>query len=240
MSTKDKLTIFPSGGAHSALRKRLTAAQKGHALLKKKADGMQARFRSVAGKIVRKKASMVEIMKKAAFSLAETKFVNGDFGHAVLQSVGTARTTVITETVHADGVTVPVFEVCRDGKDGYELTGLAQGGRRLAEAKQNYREAIDVLVELATLQTSFVVLDDVIRVINRRVNAIEHVIVPKIDNTLAYIVSELDELEREDFYRLKKIQNKKKTADKKGEHRKNDTKAGRDNILDDGDEDLLF
>ena len=40
-------------------------------------------------------------------------------------------------------------------------------------------------------------------------NAIEYVIMPKYENTIKYIISELDENEREDFYRLKKVQNKK-------------------------------
>ena len=48
-----------------------------------------------------------------------------------------------------------------------------------------------MLVELASLQTSFITLDEVIKTTNRRVNAIEHVIIPKIERTLAYIISEL-------------------------------------------------
>ena len=53
-----------------------------------------------------------------------------------------------------------------------------------------------MLVELASLQTSFITLDEVIKTTNRRVNAIEHVIIPRIERTLAYIISELGRKER--------------------------------------------
>ena len=97
------------------------------------------------------------------------------------------------------------------------------------------------------MQTSFITLDEVIKITNRRVNAIEHVIIPKIERTLAYIVSELDELEREEFFRLKKVQDKKKKIRKQKEEEAklrgdaDDDDGPANDIFDaDHDEDLLF
>jgi V-type H+-transporting ATPase subunit D len=67
---------------------------------------------------------------------------------------------------------------------------------------------------LASLQTSFVTLDEALKVTNRRVNALENVTIPKIEGVLAYIDRELDELEREDFTRLKLVQGKKEIQHK--------------------------
>jgi len=53
-------------------------------------------------------------------------------------------------------------------------TGLARGGIRLQKVKRSYTEVAELLIQLASLQTSFVTLDDVIKMTNRRVNAIEY------------------------------------------------------------------
>jgi V-type H+-transporting ATPase subunit D len=90
------------------------------------------------------------------------------------------------------------------------LTGLARGGQRIKQCKDTYFKSLVGLIKLASLQTSFVTLDHAIRQTNRRVNAIEYVIQPKIRNTISYINDELDERDREEFYRLKKVQDKKK------------------------------
>merc|ERR1712025_846161 len=172
----------------------------------------------------------------------------GDFNQPVLQNVNKARLKIRTRRDNVAGVNLPVFESYTDGSDSYEMTGLARGGQKVAELKKNYTSAVNLLVELASLQTSFITLDEVIKITNRRVNAIEHVIIPKIERTLAYIISELDELEREEFYRLKKVQDKKKKIKKE----KDDAAAARraaglddddgagDIFNEEHDEDLLF
>lgn len=246
MSGKDRLPIFPSRGAQMLMKARLAGAQKGHGLLKKKADALQMRFRMILGKIIETKTVMGDVMKEAAFSLAEAKFTSGDINQVVLQNVTKAQIKIRTKKDNVAGVTLPVFESYQDGSDTYELAGLARGGQQLAKLKKNYQSAVKLLVELASLQTSFVTLDEVIKITNRRVNAIEHVIIPRIDRTLAYIISELDELEREEFYRLKKIQDKKREARAKADAKKAALlQQGIDvreqaNILDEGDDDVLF
>ena len=70
------------------------------------------------------------------------------------------------------GVNLPVFESYQDGSDSYELAGLARGGQQMAIVKKNFQKAVELLVELASLQTSFITLDEVIKTTNRRVNAI--------------------------------------------------------------------
>jgi len=246
--SSDRIAIFPSRGAQTLMKGRLKGASTGHRLLKKKADALQLKFRSILKKIIDTKQIMGEIMKEASFSLAEAKFAGGgDFNQAVLQNVNKAQIKIKTKNDNVAGVNLPVFESYQDGADSYELAGLAKGGQQLKRLKANYQKAINLLVELASLQTSFITLDEVIKTTNRRVNAIEHVIIPRIERTLAYIISELDELEREEFYRLKKVQDKKKKIRKEKEEL---AKARKDAGLDEGDggdifeeehdEDLLF
>ncbi|XP_074646284.1 V-type proton ATPase subunit D-like [Tubulanus polymorphus] len=246
MSSKDRINVFPSRMALTIMKARLKGAEKGHSLLKKKADALTLRFRQILKKIIETKQLMGEVMKEASFSLAEAKFATGDFNHMVLQNVNKAQIKVRTKRDNVAGVVLPVFEHYADGTDNYELAGLSKGGQAIDRLKKNYAKAVVLLVQLASLQTSFITLDEVIKITNRRVNAIEYVIIPKIERTLSYITAELDEREREEFYRLKKIQEKKKIIRKKAEaHRlayeaKMDYQDGPSSLLDDRDEDLLF
>ncbi|KAI6239398.1 hypothetical protein M3Y99_00573200 [Aphelenchoides fujianensis] len=129
------------------------------------------------------------------------------FPSRMAQSVMKAR---LKGAQKGHSVFLPVFEAQSEGPNPFQLTGLGKGGQTIEFLRKNFTAAVKLLVELATLQMCFVTLDDAIKTTNRRVNAIEHVIIPRIENTLTYIVTELDEMEREEFFRMKKIQAKKR------------------------------
>lgn len=65
--------------------------------------------------------------------------------------------------------------------------GLGKGGQQIQSCRKAYLSAIQLLVQLANLQTAFMTLDTALKVTNRRVNALENVVKPKIENTISYI-----------------------------------------------------
>ncbi|BGP02380.1 V-type proton ATPase subunit D [Rhodotorula toruloides] len=212
--------VFPTRMNLTVTKTRLKGAQTGHSLLKKKADALGKRFRAILAKISEAKLKMGRVMQLAAFSLAEVTYATGDIGYMIQESVTEASFRVQAKQENVSGTILPAFEVVRSGggeggnaqgpNGGFGLTGLGRGGQQIQRCRETFSKAVETLVELASLQTAFVILDDVIKMTNRRVNALEHVMIPRLENTISYINSELDEMDREEFFRLKKIQSKKK------------------------------
>ncbi|KAK0589101.1 hypothetical protein LWI29_009602 [Acer saccharum] len=206
-----RLTVVPTVTTLGVMKARLVGATRGHALLKKKSDALTVQFRQILKKIVTTKESMGDVMKTSSFALTEAKYVAGEnIKHIVLENVQTASLKVRSRQENIAGVKLPKFEYFTEGDTKNALTGLARGGQQVQLCRAAYIKAIELLVELASLQTSFLTLDEAIKTTNRRVNALENVVKPRLENTITYIKGELDELEREDFFRLKKIQGYKK------------------------------
>ncbi|KAJ1754210.1 H(+)-transporting V1 sector ATPase subunit D [Coemansia sp. RSA 1591] len=203
--------VFPTRMNLTVTKTRLKGAQTGHSLLKRKSEALTTRFRVIVRKIEDAKLKMGKVMQNASFSLAEVAYITGDISYQVRESAKHATFKVAAKQENVSGVLLPAFEAdVQSGAGQFELTGLGRGGQQIQKARSVYITAVKTLVELASLQTAFVILYEVIKLTNRRVNAIEYVIIPRIENTVSYINSELDEQDREEFYRLKKIQGKKK------------------------------
>ncbi|AOA60671.1 GQ67_02774T0 [Komagataella phaffii] len=193
------------------MKGKLKGAQQGYSLLKRKSEALTKRFREITRRIDDAKRKMGRVMQTAAFSLAQVTYATGDnIGYSVQDSVKSARFQVKAREENVSGVRLPQFEThINEDINDFKMTGLGRGGLQVQKAAEVYTSSVETLVELASLQTAFIILDEVIKVTNRRVNAIEHVVIPRTENTIAYINSELDELDREEFYRLKKVQEKK-------------------------------
>jgi V-type H+-transporting ATPase subunit D len=119
--------------------------------------------------------------------------------------------------------------------------------RNITDANAKHFFVVFVIVVFATLQTAFMILDEAIKVTNRRVNALDNVIIPRFENSIKYIISELDEMDREDFFRLKKIQKQKAILIKEKEAAEaltrvpNTYTSAPDNLLSTQvDEDIIF
>ncbi|TFA97513.1 hypothetical protein CCMA1212_010764 [Trichoderma ghanense] len=230
----DREAVFPTRQSLGIMKAKLKGAETGHSLLKRKSEALTKAITDdsevsqhtipavvstgrtdISAEITRRideaKRKMGRVMQIAAFSLAEVSYaVGGDIGYQVQESVKSARFRIRTKQDNVSGVLLPSFEsYLTEGNNDFGLTGLGKGGQQVQRCRETYARAVEALVELASLQTAFVILDEVIKVVNRRVNAIEHVIIPRTENTIKYINSELDELDREEFYRLKKVANKK-------------------------------
>jgi len=190
----------------TALKERVVAAKTGHSLLKRKSDAIKANLNNILRDILDTKRRLFKItMRDAAFSHTEATYYAGPFNSQVIDTTKLASFRLKTTIKNVAGVRLPVFRKYDEDQSGETIIGLSSGGRYVVKCKEMFTKALLDLVTLATLQTHLKTLDEALKVTNRRVNALEFVILPLLDNTMKYVDSELGEQEREDNYRIKKV-----------------------------------
>jgi V/A-type H+-transporting ATPase subunit D len=145
-------------------------------------------------------------LQEAYKDLSDAQMVMGDL--AVKKSAMSVKESVNVEIESRSvmGVVVPLIESEIGQKNmvqrGY---GFLETSVKLDEAASKFEESIKLIIELAEIEKTIMLLAIEIESTKRRVNALEHIIIPKLENTVKYIEMRLEEMERENFVRLKMI-----------------------------------
>ena len=203
-----RLNVNPTRMELKKLKARLSTAVRGHKLLKDKSDEMIRRFTVILreAKVLREgvEAELSAILKQ--FSIARSIIPSFEAETAFSMPSVAVKAECTTESVM--GVDVPRVEIINEKRnDGLpyaysEITG---------EADYSVKKASDLLpkmVELAQTEKTVRMLAEEIERNKRRVNALEYVMIPQLEETIKYIKDKLDENERAAVVRLMKVKSK--------------------------------
>ncbi|KAI5171225.1 V-type H+-transporting ATPase subunit D [Nematocida sp. LUAm3] len=203
-ATHDRLAVFPTRMVLGQLQTRMQGAEKGKTLLERKADALKAKHKEVASVLLEKKQQAHALLENARFLMTKAEFYGGDLKMAIHQAnKHSLQVQASMETVA--GIFFPTLFLEKKKKEMYFM---GAGGKMLSECRNSFLQALEHLVELSSTQMAFSLIDALLMVTNRRVNALSYVLIPRLENTIAYVQSELDEQDREEFFRLKKLQKK--------------------------------
>lgn len=191
-------------------RQQISLAVQGMDLLKKKRDALLREFLPIIDETMKLSLRLERAVANAQESLSMTKAVEGK---SVIKSVGFAtRGEVLVDIfgTHVMGVPIPVIRksdtvLKTELGRGYSITGV---GARVDATAQRFEEIIDIIIQSADIETRLRRLGEELQKTNRRVNALENVVIPELDTQVKFIFSALDERAREDHFRLKKVKKK--------------------------------
>ena len=196
----------PTRSALLQLRKTRKLAERGHRLLKLKQDALIVEFFKVLERAKTLRSDLVNKYVAAQRKIAIASAVEGAIG---VRSVAFARQEVPTldlKTKNVMGIVVPKInaKAVRHAIDqrGY---GLIQTTARIDEATEAYKDLMENVIVAAEIETTMRRLIEEIEKVKRRVNALQYRVIPELKSTEAFIRQRLEEMERDNFMRLKRF-----------------------------------
>lgn len=189
-----------------SLKNRTKLAVKGHGLLKEKRDALIKEFFDILDRVKGVREAAERSLKEANEALLEAQIAMGDL--AVRKASLSVKESIDVDIKSRSvmGVSVPVTNVKMEKRSiidrGYSFSDTTI---QLDEAAKKFEESIKFLIELGEVEKTIFLLAEEIEATKRRVNALEHIMIPRFENTEKYIDMRLQEMERENFVRLKMI-----------------------------------
>src|SRR3990167_4403142 len=194
-----------------ALTKKVKLAKSGHKLLKRKRDGLIQELFKIMEKARKQKTRLNERYSDAQDSMDRARAIEGT---SFMKSVSFAvfqKPSLEVRTKRVMGIPVPNidFEAEKFRKKfserGYGIIGTTSTVDKAAEAYENLVAEIIHVAEIETTMRKMLVEIDKTK---RRVNALEFNVVPRMEREAAFIKGVLEEMAREDTFRLKRFKSK--------------------------------
>lgn len=199
--------VNPTRMELTRLKKKLNTATRGHKLLKDKRDELMRRFLEMVRENRALRMKVEERLKEANadFVLAKSSMSDETLKAALLAPK--QEVYVNTSYRNVMSVDIPVFETqtrTPDPNDIYSY-GFAFTSADLDDAVKSLADVFPDLIRLAEIEKSCQLMADEIEKTRRRVNALEHVMIPETQEQIRYITRKLDENERSTQTRLMKV-----------------------------------
>jgi V/A-type H+-transporting ATPase subunit D len=206
MALKD---VKPTRSELISLRKKIKLSERGYNILKMKRDGLILEFFKVLEVAKESRGALLQNYDEAVKMIARANTVDGAIGvRAAAMSVGETPQIELKEK-NIMGVVVPEIESSSVKKSlserGYGVLGTSAV---IDETATAFEELVEAIIEAAELETTMKRLLNEIESTKRRVNALEFKVIPELKEAAAFIKMRLDEVEREELTRLKKIKAK--------------------------------
>lgn len=203
-----RLNVNPTRMELKKLKARLSTAVRGHKLLKDKSDEMVRQFTAVIRENNRLRNEVEEELSQTLRQFSVARSVTSVYRAETAFAIPSVQVTAECGTGNVMGIDVPKVEL-RETK-GAE--GLPYAFSEMtSEADESVARAAELLVKmvkLAETEKTVRLLAAEIERNKRRVNALEYVMIPQLEETIKYIKDKLDENERAAVVRLMKVKSK--------------------------------
>lgn len=201
------MNVNPTRMELSNLKKKLVTAMRGHKLLKDKRDELMRQFLILVreNKALRKKVE--DGIRTANEHMAKAVSVMSDEAVEVALMMPSQSMSVDVEEKNVMSVTVPVFKPEYKTAENGEIYsyGFAFTSCDLDDAVKALSDIMPDMLRLAEAEKNCQLMAGEIERTRRRVNALEHVMIPQYQDTIKYITMKLDENERSNTTRLMKV-----------------------------------
>jgi V/A-type H+-transporting ATPase subunit D len=200
------LDVKPTRSELIQLKNRIKLSERGHKLLKMKRDGLILEFFKILNE-----ARNVRTELDAAYERSKEKINLASAVNGIVEVRSTAFTAkespeislsgknimgVVVPKISSSGVRKPMYE------RGYGIIGT---NSYIDEAADSYEDLVEKIITAAELETTMKRLLDEIEKTKRRVNALEFKVIPELVAAMKFIRFALEEMERENTFRLKRV-----------------------------------